>query len=400
MASGIAAAGYPMSLPLAGVRVVEICQIASGPYCAMLLADLGADVIKIEPPGGDAMRAWPPLTQGFSENFAALNRNKRSIALDLRNPTDLAIARRLIDAGDVVIENSRPGAMRRLGLDHATVGALRPQLVYCSISAFGQSGPRSADGGFDVTLQAASGIMSVTGEPGRPPVKAGVPIADFSTGLYAALSIVALLLRVRGGGAGGHLDVPMLAASLAVAALQTSEYFGTGRDPQALGSAHPRNAPYQAFAAADGHFVIAAGNDRLWRGVCEVIGAPQLASDPRFASTSLRARHQGELAALLEPLFALRPLGHWLDAFRAAGVPCEPINTYSAALADTQVAHLGLVQAMTLGNGAATRTVGAAVALPDARAPLRGPPSLDADRAGILAEVDRLAAAPPPRRWG
>ncbi|MBI3199258.1 MAG: CoA transferase [Rhodospirillales bacterium] len=189
-------------LPLAGVKVVEFCQVLAGPYCGMLLADMGAEVIKVEPPEGDMMRQWPPINEGFSENFASINRNKRSVVLDLKNPAHKAAARRLILSADVVLENNRPGVMDRLGLGWESFRAEKPSLVYCSISAFGQSGPRSAEGGFDVTVQAMSGIMSVTGEEGGAPVKCGVPVSDTGTGLYAAFSIVSVLRRVAGGGPG------------------------------------------------------------------------------------------------------------------------------------------------------------------------------------------------------
>ncbi len=349
--------------PLAGVKVVEFCQIASGPFTGMLLADYGAQVVKIEPPEGDAMRTWPPLSAGYSENFASLNRGKQSIALDLKRPEELAVARRLAMEADVLVENSRPGAMQRLGLGWDWFQPRKPSLVYCSISAFGQDGPRGAEGGFDVTVQAAAGVMSVTGEPEGAPVKAGVPLADFASGLYAAFTIAAVLARVRAGGTGGHIDVPMFAATLGISALQTSEYFGTGRNPRKLGSAHPRNAPYQAYAASDGWFVIAAGNNRLWQQVCEVVGTPQLLQDPRFTSPSLRAQHQTALKDLLDPHFAQRSAVQWLQAFQAAGVPCAPINGYGEALADPQALHLQLVQPQSLPSGVQTRTVACPVRL-------------------------------------
>lgn len=356
------AAPFP-ARPLAGVRVVECCQIASGPFCGLLLADFGAEVIKIEPPEGDAMRQWPPINGGFSENFASLNRGKRSLALDLKQPNDLQTARSLILDADVLVENSRPGAMQRLGLGWDWFGPRKPQLVYASISAYGQDGPRGAEGGFDVTIQAAAGVMSVTGESDGAPVKAGVPLADFASGLYAAYSIAALIARVRDGGPGGHIDVPMFAATLAISALQTSEYFGTGRNPVKLGSAHPRNAPYQAYPAADGHFVIAAGNNRLWQAVCQVVGTPELLADERYATPTQRAKHQRELKAALDPHFLRQGVQHWLQAFAAAGVPCAPINGYAEALADPQAVHLQLVREQVLPGGHATHTVGCPVRL-------------------------------------
>lgn len=370
--------------PLAGVRVLEFCQVASGPFCGMLLADFGADVVKVEPPEGDGMRSWPPLSDGYSENFASLNRGKRSIALNLKDPADLAVARRLALQADVLVENSRPGAMQRLGLGWEVFAEPHPKLIYCSISAYGQDGPRGAEGGFDLTIQAAAGVMSVTGEAGGAPVKAGVPLADFATGLYAAYAIAARLAQVRTGGPGGPIDVPMFAATLAVSALQTSEYFGTGRDPVKLGSAHPRNAPYQAYAAADGWFAIAAGNNRLWAQVCAVVGVGELLDDERFLTPTLRARHQGELKALLDPHFARRPVAQWLADFAAAGVPCAPINGYGAALADPQAAHLGLVQPQRLPNGHATRTVACPVRLDGRVLPVdTRPPALDEHGAAL-----------------
>ena len=354
----------PLALrPLAGVRVLEFCQVAAGPFCGMLLADFGADVVKIEPPEGDALRSWPPLNEGYSENFASLNRGKRSLALDLKNPDDRDLARRLALQADVLVENSRPGAMQRLGLGWDWFSQRQPSLVYCSISAYGQDGPRGGEGGFDLTIQAAAGVMSVTGEPGGAPVKAGVPLADFASGLYAAYSIAALLARVRAGSAGGHIDVPMFGATLAIAALQTSEYFGTGRNPVKLGSAHPRNAPYQAFAAQDGWFAIAAGNNRLWAQVCAVVGVDELLDDERFLTPTLRARHQADLKALLDPHFARQPVAHWLAAFSAAGVPGAPINGYGEALADPQTAHLALVREQRLPGGQRTHTVGCPIRL-------------------------------------
>ncbi len=255
-----------IALPLAGVRVIEFCSVAAGPFCGMLLADMGADVLKIEPPSGDALRTWPPINDGFSENFASINRNKRSAVLDLKLPEHAEAARRLCADADVVIENNRPGVMDRLGLGYERLSGANPKLVYCSISAFGQSGPRAAEGGFDLTIQAAAGVMSVTGESDDVPVKCGVPLSDFASGLYGAFSIASALLAARGTGAGAWLDIPMFGCTLAISALQTSEYFGTGQSPKKLGSAHPRNAPYQAFRAADGYFVDRRGQRRSVAG--------------------------------------------------------------------------------------------------------------------------------------
>jgi len=376
--------------PLAGVQVIEFCHVAAGPYCGMLLADFGATVTKIESPDGDPMRQWPPLTDGFSENFASVNRGKRSVVLDLKDPAQRDIARDLVLQADVLVENNRPGAMQRLGLGWDWFGPRKPSLVYCAISAYGQDGPRGGEGGFDLTIQASAGVMSVTGEPDGAPVKAGVPLVDFAAGLYAAYSIAAMLNRVRQGGPGGQLDIPMFATTIAVSALQTSEYFGTSRNPRKLGSAHPRNAPYQAYRAADGWFAVAAGNNKLWQQVCRLTPAPELLDDARFATPTLRAANQDALRVLLEARFVLQGVGHWLDLFGPAGVPCAPINGYSEALADPQAAHLQLVQPMTLPNGRQTRTVACPVRIDGQVVPVdTRPPALGEHTRDVLAARGR-----------
>jgi formyl-CoA transferase len=340
------------------------------------------------------MRQWPPLSGDFSENFASLNRNKRSVVLDLKLPEDLAAARSLCLGADVVVENFRPGVMARLVLGYDTLAVQAPHLVYCSISAYGQSGPRASEGGFDVTLQAVAGVMSVTGEPGGAPVKCGVPLTDFAAGLYAAFAISAALCAVRAGGPGRHIDVPMLGTTLAIAALQVSEFFGSGRDPVKLGSAHPRNAPYQAFRCSDGYFVMAAGTDELYRKACVCLGLAHLVDDPRFASTSDRARNQDALRAMIESAATTRTATQCLALLRDAGVPCAPINTYSAALADAQVEHYGWVQPLQLPNGVVTRTF--MDPLSTAALPRRPPPALGQHTQEILAEIGhaKLAAIP------
>ena len=379
-----------MDQPLQGIRVIEFCNVAAGPYCGMLLADMGADVIKVEhPQGGDTLRAWPPISNGYSENFASLNRNKRSVTLDLKKREDVEQAKALIQTADVVIENNRPGVMDRLGLGYEAIRASRPGIVYCSISAYGQTGPRAQEGGFDLTVQAMSGIMSITGEPGGAPVKCGVPLADFSAGLYAAFSVVSALRGVAQTGEGTHIDVPMLGATLAIAALQTSEYFGTGRDPQKLGSAHPRNAPYQAFKARDTWFGMAAGNNALWTSVCKVVERDDLAADPRYASTTLRAQHQVELRDTLEAIFARDDAQHWIERFRAAGVPCAPINTYSQVLADEQVEHMEWVQPIELPNGVQTKTFASPVRFSGKTPEIRlRPPGLGEHNAQLLTDLE------------
>jgi crotonobetainyl-CoA:carnitine CoA-transferase CaiB-like acyl-CoA transferase len=378
-------------LPLSGIRVIEFCHVAAGPFCAMTLADMGADLIKVEPLKGDGLRGWPPFSDGYSENFASINRNKRSIALDLKDPDSLALARRLILSADAVVENNRPGVMTRLGLGYDSFKDEKPGLIYASISAFGQTGPRAQDGGFDVTVQAASGVMSVTGDADRTPVKAGVPVSDFGAGLYAAFAIVSLLRRVEAGGIGGHIDMSMYGTNLSFSALQTSEYFGTGNDPVRMGSSHPRNSPYEAYAAADGHIVLAAGNDKLFASACEVIGEPGLKDDPRFLTTGDRAKNQVELKGILQPTLEKESIAHWISAFRPRGIPCEPINTYSAALRDPLVDHFGWVQPLTLPNGVETETFASPIEVAGESFPIRrGPPALDGDHDDIIAELEQL----------
>ncbi|WP_454618708.1 CaiB/BaiF CoA transferase family protein [Bradyrhizobium cenepequi] len=358
--------------PLAGLRVLEFAQIAAGPFTGCLLADLGADVVKIErPDGGDGMRGWPPLHRGenhadpFSGNFTSVNRNKRSIALDIKNDSDLKRLYALIENADVFIENFRPGVLIRAGLGYEQVKSRNQRLVYCSITGYGQTGPYAQKGAFDVTVQAMSGMMSVTGEPDGPPVKCGVPVGDFATGLYAAFVILAAVMRARQTGQGAHIDCSILGSLLGIAALQTSEYFGTGVPPSRLGSAHPRNAPYAGFDSADRPFTIAAGNDKLWRDTCAIVGRPDLPDDPRFITQSLRARNQGELAAILQPIFSTRTAAEWISEFDAKGIPCAPINNFAEILADPHIREMGWVQPITMPNGTTTKTVGFPIGISD-----------------------------------
>lgn len=352
----------PLGLPLSGVRVVELAHVAAGPFAGMLLADLGADVVKVEPPAGDQMRAWPPFARdddgtSFSHNFASVNRNKRSISADLKDPDQLAEVRALIAAADVVVENYRPGVLDRLGLGYDEVSADHRGIVYASISGYGLSSPYVNDGAYDVVIQGMSGLMSVTGEPDGNPVKSGVPVGDFTAGLYAAYTIAAMLPQVRESGASVRLDVPMLDCLIGVSALQTSEYWGSGREPQRLGTAHPRNAPYQGFSAADGDLTIAAGNDKLWAAVAEVVGLPHLVHDPRFVTQGDRVTHQHELADLLGEQLAQEKRQHWLTELRARGVPCGPVNTFGEALADPHVEATGLVARLDVPVAGETPTV-------------------------------------------
>lgn len=355
----------------------------------MLLSDMGADVVKVERPvEGDSMRSWPPFTEGFSENFASVNRNKRSIALNLKDTTELEIARALMIHADVVLENNRPGVMKRMGLDYDSIRSENPELVYCSISAYGQQGPRSQEAGFDLTIQAMSGLMSVTGEPGRPPAKCGVPVSDMTTGLYAAFAIASALHGARDTGHGTHIDVSMLGSSLAIAALQTSHLFGSGENPKPMGAAHPRNAPYEVFACADADIAIAAGNNKLFVALCSAFGKPELLEDARYSSTASRAAHQETLKQEVEGFLEAHTREAALERLRAAGVPCAPINTYSEALSDPQVVAMDWVEDQALPGGTETKTFGNPVSFDGAKASLAlSPPRLDEHREEIIKEL-------------
>jgi crotonobetainyl-CoA:carnitine CoA-transferase CaiB-like acyl-CoA transferase len=354
----------PSFQPLAGVRVLEFGQIVTAPFCALLLADFGADVVKVEnPEGGDGMRQWPPMMQAgtdgerYSGNFASLNRSKRSLVADLKDAAQVARLKELCASADIVLENFRPGVMERLGLGYEALREGNPRLVYCSLTGYGQTGPYAKKGAFDVTVQAISGVMSVTGEADGAPVKCGVPVADFTAGLYAAYTSLAAYEQARRTGQGTHVDCSMLGCMLGISALQISEYFGTGKPPGRLGSAHPRNAPYQGFEGRDKPFTIAAGNDKLWGEVCAAVGMPELKDDPRFVTQALRARHQRELAAILQSCFSERDAADWLAEFDRRGVPCAPVNDFADILADPHVAEMGIVHDIELPNGVHTPAV-------------------------------------------
>ncbi|MEO5764265.1 MAG: CoA transferase [Casimicrobiaceae bacterium] len=379
--------------PLTGFKVLEFGQIAAGPFAGSLLADLGADVVKVEKPdGGDDLRAWSPITEGptgerFSGNFASVNRNKRSITVDLKNAVELAKLRQLCTVADVVLENFRPGVLTRLGLGHEALRETSPRLIYCSLSGFGQTGPYASKGAFDVVVQAMSGMMSVTGEETGPPAKCGVPVGDFVAGLYAAYAILAASVEVRRSGRGAFIDCSMLGSLLGISALQTSEFFGTGVPATRLGSAHPRNAPYQAFDAADRPFVIAAGNDKLWAEVCEATAMPELRHDPRFDTQTLRAKNQRVLADILQKVFSTRSADAWLAEFDRRGVPCAPINTFADILSDPHVRHMNWIADVALPNGVATRTVGFPIGISGYRFDIhRAPPKLGEHNQEVFGE--------------
>ncbi|GAB1786727.1 CaiB/BaiF CoA transferase family protein [Priestia megaterium] len=354
----------PSKQPLSGIRVLEFGQIAAGPYTGMLLADLGADVVKVENPnGGDGMRLWPPFVKNeeeedYSANFSSLNRNKRSVCIDFKDKQQLATLRELCLQADVIIENFRPGVLKKFALDYESLSSVHPKLIYCSISGYGQEGPYANKGAFDVTVQAISGLMSVTGEEDGEAVKCGVPVADFAVGLYAAYTITAAVLNVEKGGEGTQIDCSMLGSVLGISALQTSEYFGNRQSPKRLGTAHPRNAPYQGFYGSDKSFVIAAGNNKLWKEVCEATGLEELFTDPRFVNQTARAKNQKELAALLQKVFSTKPAESWIAEFDQRGVPSAPVNDFSEALASPMAQSLNIVRDLPLPNGSSIPTVG------------------------------------------
>ena len=322
---------------LDGITVLDITQVMAGPYCAMLLCDMGARVIKVEPPRGDSTRAMAGSIGSDSGAFNAVNRGKLGIVLDLQTSAGRDALRRLARTADVLIENYRPGVMARLGLDFATLSNDNPRLIYASISGYGQTGPAATKGGFDLVAQGVSGIMSVTGEPDRPPVKAGLPLTDLGAGLFALSAILAALHWRSSSGRGQHVDTSLLEAGIALSVWEATEYFSGRGIPGPLGSAHRMSAPYQAFRCADGYITIGAANDRTFMSLATLLGHPEWAADPRFQSDATRVQHREALAALIETVTSTRPRAEWLQQLEAAGVPCGGINDYAQVFADPQV---------------------------------------------------------------
>lgn len=329
-------------LPLAGVRVLDVCQVMAGPYCCMLLGDMGADVIKIEPPGtGDQTRGAMGFKMKGSDSmgFLNMNRNKRSIALDLKTDAGRSVFYKLAETADVIVENYRPGVMKRLGVGYDKISEINPGVVYASISGFGQTGPWAMRPGFDLMAQAMSGIMSVTGYPDGPPVKAGVPVADIGCGLFAAYAILAAYIGKRNTGLGQYIDASLFEAALAFSVWDTSEYWGTGRLPTPLGTSNRMSAPYQAVRASDRYFVIGATSQKLWRQLCEVLGRTELIEDPRFIDISSRLANREILIEELEKTFVTRTSEEWIEKFLAVGLPAGPISTYPEAFDSAHGKH-------------------------------------------------------------
>ena len=330
-------AGQPAG-PLAGVKVLDLTQIMAGPMCTLLLADLGADVIKIERPGSgdDTRRMGTLLPNGFSAGFLALNRNKRSIALDLRSDDGKAVFRRMAETADVVVENFRPGVMERLELGYAALSAINPRLVYASISGFGGTGPYRSRGGFDLVAQGMSGLMSITGFPGGPPAKVGVPITDIGAGSFTAFGILAAYIHARRTGQGQQVDASLLEAGIAYTVWESSEYFAAGVVPGPLGSAHRVNAPYQALRTADGYINIGAASQPTWEQFCRAIGQEALIDDPRYREPNDRKARETELAELLESILSEHTTDYWMAQLDAAGVVAGPIYDMAQVYADEQ----------------------------------------------------------------
>jgi crotonobetainyl-CoA:carnitine CoA-transferase CaiB-like acyl-CoA transferase len=326
-----------MPRALAGVRVLDATQVMAGPFCAMQLCDMGADVIKVEPPGGDSSRRMAGAVGTDSPGFNAVNRGKRSLVLDLRTPAGQQVFRRLASQADIVIENSRPGAMRRLGLDYEALSADHPSLIYASISGYGQTGPASAKGGFDLVAQGISGLMSVTGEPEGPPVKVGVPVTDLGAGLFALTGILAALYYRARTGRGQYIDTALVDAGVALSVWESTEYFSGAGVPQRLGSAHRLIAPYQAVRCADGFINLAAANDRLFVRMCALFGHEEWGTNPLFADNTARVRHRAALVQLIESETGSRPCAEVVALLDAGDIPCGPINSYDQVFTDPQI---------------------------------------------------------------
>ncbi|MBI3007460.1 MAG: CoA transferase [candidate division NC10 bacterium] len=335
-----------MGGPLEGLRVLDLSRVLAGPVCSMLLGDLGADVLKVEQPGvGDETRSWgPPFTKGESAYFLAINRNKRSLTLNLKDPRGLALLTRLVQASDILIQNFRPGTLARLGLGYAEAARLNGRLIYASLTAYGSSGPGAAKPGYDFIAQGVGGLMSITGLPDGPPTKVGVAVVDVVAGLLLTGLILAALHRRERTGRGEEVETSLLQAAVALLINVASNYLVSGEVPGRWGNAHANIVPYQTFATADGHLNVAIANDGLWRTFCQIIGEAAWAEDPEFATNAARTRNRERLVPLLAARFARLPTAAWLTRLEAAGLPCGPVNTVAEVLADPAVRHLKMVQ--------------------------------------------------------
>ena len=330
--------------PLAGLKVLDLSRILAGPFATQVLADLGAEVWKVESPRGDDTRRWgPPFVRGESAYYLSANRGKKSLAVNLKDPRGAEIVRELAKRADVLVENFKAGGLKKYGLDYESVRALNPRIVYVSITGFGQTGPRAKEPGYDAALQGITGLMSITGEPDGPPMKVGVALIDVLTGWAAATGILAALWERERSGMGQHLDLSLFEVGLMSLVNQAQSYLVTGVPPKRLGNAHPQIVPYQAFEAGDGWFILAVGNDEQFARMARAIGRPELARDPRFRTNALRVQNRGALVPLLEEVFRTRPRDAWLRLFKEVGVPATPVNDLKEAFSDPQAEARGAV---------------------------------------------------------
>lgn len=382
-------ANEPKDGPLSGISVLDFSRAMSGPFCTMLLGDLGADVIKVEPEKGDDTRLWaPPEVKGMSTYFMSANRNKRSVALDLRKEGCAEVLARLAEKADVVVENFRPGVARKLGVDYETLSERNGRMVYCSISGFGQTGPYSSKPGFDLTVLATSGLMSLTGEEGRPPVKFGVPITDITAGLFAAIAVLSALFSRGVTGRGQYIDLSMLDANMLTLTHQATGYFATGKNPERLGSAHASIAPYQVYATSDGYIAVAVGSEKLWVDFCSAMDMPELTADPLLEKNPQRVKNRKHLNSRLEPRFASMSTSEALRRLEGAGIPAAPISGMSDVEKDPQVKARGMIAEMVHPAYGAFRSIGTPFAMSGTPGTLRlPPPVLGEHTTQVLAEL-------------
>jgi CoA:oxalate CoA-transferase len=361
----------PSELPLAGIRVLDLTRVLAGPFCTMLLADLGADVVKIERPDGDDARHYGPfLPSGESAYFAGINRGKRSIILDLKNEKDRIVFLKLIEKADVVVENYRPGTMEAFGLGSEQLQKINPGLIYASVSGFGRTGPYRHRPAYDIIVQALSGLMSITGYDAAEPARVGSSISDILAGMYTALSVTASLARRGRSGGGADIDLAMLDCTVSVLENAVSRYAITGQVPRPLGTKHPSITPFQAFRAADGLLVVAAGNDALWKKLCELIGRPAFAIDPLLATNALRTTNQPFLEEQLNAALASRTVAEWLEIFIQAGIPAAPIQDIAQVIDDPQLAARDMWHTLNDCDGATLVTPGSPLVLDGEKLPL------------------------------
>ncbi|MGE5243467.1 MAG: CaiB/BaiF CoA transferase family protein [Betaproteobacteria bacterium] len=378
-----------MSAPLDGVTVLDLTRVLSGPYCTMILADQGARVIKIEQPGrGDDTRGWgPPFLDGESAYFLSINRNKESVTLDFKQPRGRALLDRLIERSDVLVENFRPGTLDRLGLGYGPLAARHPRLVYCSISGFGHTGPRSAEAGYDAVMQAEGGLMSITGAADGPPYRLGVAIADIVSGMFAAQGITLALFARERNGRGQKVDLAMLDSVAALLTYQAAIYFATGTAPARMGNRHPTIVPYETFSASDGDFVIAVGNDEQWQRFCAAAGLDALAADDRFATNRGRVTHYEELKPRLAERLRTGTREGWIARLKAAGVPCGAVRDLHEVFTDPQLAARGMVANVDHPAIGVLRLLGVPIKLSGTTAaPPAPPPTLGQHTTRVLQE--------------